>query len=193
MVHYTQPVPLDQLFLDLAKRRVRPLYIETCCLPRIDSHETQKTPVWPTHDVTGMCVSEFKTHPPSSWHPFTIIIAQPQPSFCDPCRRSCLAVAVFSWTRGPGPGLQLCFLQVCGPCREARLPAGCSHSLALHLHRAPVRLWVLLRSQFRVGKGNVALSLEIACDSIWLLGSELDGNFQIQMAVKPHTCSYIFI
>lgn len=116
------------------QRRVRPLYIETCCLPRIDSQETQETPVWPTHDVTGMCVSEFRTHPLSSWHPFTIIIAQPQPSLCDPCRRSCLAVAVFS--RGPGPELRLCLLRVLGPSREAGLPAGCSQSLAFHLHRA---------------------------------------------------------
>lgn len=166
------------------QHRVRPLYIETCCLPRIDSHETQETPVWPTHDVTGMCISEFKTHPLSSWHHFTIIIAQPQPSFCDPCRRSCLAVAVFSW--GPGPELRLRFLRVCR--------AACWMLTELSIASAQStlcisRFWAFLCSWFRVGKGAASLSLEIACGRIWLLWLEPDWNFQIQMTVKPHTGS----
>lgn len=66
----TQTSPTWPAVFGDVKPRVQPLYIETCCLPRINSCETKESPMWPKHDVTRMCASEFKTHPLSSWRLF---------------------------------------------------------------------------------------------------------------------------
>lgn len=190
MWYITQTSPTWPAVFRYLKPRVRPLYIETCCLPRIDSRETKENPVWPRHVVTGMCASEFKTHPLSSWHPFTIIIAQPQLCFCDPCkpelpRLSC--ISSWAWTRRSSPAS-------CGSADGAGkcgLPHRMFGELSIYVWTELLCIllfWSFLYSWFRVEKGNGLLSLEIACDSILLLYLELDWNVQIQMTVKPaHT------
>lgn len=128
VVHYTNQSHLTSCFWRV-KPRVQPLYIETCCLPWINSCESKENPVWPRHDVTGMWASEFKTHPLSSWHPFTIIITEPQPCFCDPSRPTlpCLGlISKQSWTSGPAL-LPMGLWMVLG--WQASL-TGCSESLA---------------------------------------------------------------
>lgn len=98
MWYVTQASPTrPAVFGYLKPKQSSALYIETCCLPRIDSHETKETLMWPKHDVTGMCASELKTHPLSSWHLSTAVIAQPQPSFVTLTGGSCLTVAISSW------------------------------------------------------------------------------------------------
>ena len=170
MWYITQTSPTWPAVFGYVKPRVRPLYIETCCLPRINSCKTKENPAWPKHDVTGMCASEFKTHPQSSWHLFTIIITQPQPYFCDLCRPELPYLGCLSeqaWTRrsssasygpvdGTGkPGLPHCMF------RELSVYIWCILWVFFS--------WSFLYSWYRVEKESRSLLLELACNIIWLL------------------------
>lgn len=129
MWYITQATPTWPAVLGCVKPRFQPLYTETCCLPWINSCETKGSPMWPKHDVTGMCASEFKTHPLSSWHLFAIIITQPQLSSvtldasgaASPWLRF---LASLDWR------IQLCFLWGCGGPGRAGLPEWVSWALA---------------------------------------------------------------
>lgn len=129
MWYITQATPTWPAVLGCVKPRFQPLYTETCCLPWINSCETKGSPMWPKHDVTGMCASEFKTHPLSSWHLFAIIITQPQLSSVT-LDASGVASPWLSFLASLDWRIQLCFLWGCGGPGRAGLPEWVSWALA---------------------------------------------------------------
>ena len=163
----TQASPTWPATFGDVKSRVQPLYIETCCLPRINSFETKENPVWPKHDVTGMCASEFKTHPLSSWHLFyhnnrtvTAFLQWPlqvrvpltvSPSRLGTRRASSASSGSVDSARKSGPSRQVF--------RELSIYIWTEFLCILFF-------WSFLYSWFMVEKGNWFLSLEIACNSI---------------------------
>lgn len=119
VVHYTSQSPWPAVS-GCVQPLFQPLHTETCCLPWLHSCETKESPMWPKHDVTGMCASEFKTRPLSSWHLFTVIITPPRLSSV-----TLDAGAASPWPcflASPDWRIQLCFLWVCGGSRRAGLP-----------------------------------------------------------------------
>lgn len=191
MWYITQTSPTWPAVFRYLKPRVRPLYIETCCLPRIDSHETKENPVWPRHDVTGMCASEFKTHPLSSWHLFTIIIAQPQLCLCDPYkpelpRLSC--VSSRAWTRRSSP-VSCESMDSAGKC-------GLPHRIFGELWTEILCIlfsWSFLYPDLGSRKGIDFCHLKLSVTVLCCFALELDWNVQIQMTVKPARTDWFII
>lgn len=163
----TQASPTWPATFEDVKSRVQPLYRETYCLPRINSFETKENPVWPKHDVTGMCASEFKTHPLSSWHLFyhnnctvTAFLQGPLQA------RVPLAVSPSR------PGTRRARSACSGSVDSAR-KSGPSHQLFRELSiyirtefLCILFFWSFLYSWFMVEKGTWFLSLEIAYNRI---------------------------